>query len=625
MEKKKIIVTYVQEDQEMAIRLEKELYQCGTSADLLLPPPIPKDMEQLKEWKKAMEEAVRQARGVLLLVASGAIRTGHVAYELLGVFEVAENRAKRCQVICLLPDGEDSPVKKLEGELPILRSTPDTLGELALHIAKGQDMEAQKRMLYERLPAYEKAGGAGKAAEILCLLAEAVRKEIRDETEPTGRKSLYGELYRIVERMANIYYPALFTEKRDIWEEITSIKGLIDGEEILAKDPWFLSFAVRFIWYQREILSWAGGGKSDDTYADEQLEYLKVLFAVTKNVQLSSEAIEKKEELSEETLFWLGTRGFVIREKDLETARNATEKTGRGVGVMAAILAGAGAALFGGPALIGGSAAVLGGWMLTQIGKKSEKPKVEEPPKPESEEDIRLKKVADFMKQGNEVLDMIGEDEAAEDFLRCLLTSYRRLHAYCEVIGEQRICLECLDRIVELEEKLGAIEGNGKRTSTKAEEGIRTLLGLSRPQTGNFDVFICHKSEDRDIAEEMYDYFRENMLEPFFDQATLQEFGESEYRKAIMQALDHSRHFVVVVSDLKYLSSKWVSLEMETFQHEKAEGRKENSNFLMVVTDSVYAEIMNSNKQCLDIEYRSYEIIRVSEYRNRILRYVRRT
>ena len=89
-----------------------------------------------------------------------------------------------------------------------------------------------------------------------------------------------------------------------------------------------------------------------------------------------------------------------------------------------------------------------------------------------------------------------------------------------------------------------------------------------------------------------------------------------------MDSLDHAKHFVVILSDLAYLESHWVTLEMDTFHHEIVEGRKPNANLLFVVTDSVYQAIMGSNKTVLPLKYRRYEIMRVGEYRSIITRYL---
>ena len=61
---------------------------------------------------------------------------------------------------------------------------------------------------------------------------------------------------------------------------------------------------------------------------------------------------------------------------------------------------------------------------------------------------------------------------------------------------------------------------------------------------------------------------------------------------------------------------------MRMFHHEMSEGRKPDANFIMLVTNSVYDEIIRTNKACLPITYRSCEIMRISEYRDRIEKYL---
>ena len=90
-----------------------------------------------------------------------------------------------------------------------------------------------------------------------------------------------------------------------------------------------------------------------------------------------------------------------------------------------------------------------------------------------------------------------------------------------------------------------------------------------------------------------------------------------------MNAIEHSKHFIVVISNLDYLNSYWVELEMKTFRHEMVEGRKKDANFIIVVTNDVFQEIISTNKQCLPIKYRSYEIIKVEDYKNSIISYLR--
>jgi hypothetical protein len=119
-----------------------------------------------------------------------------------------------------------------------------------------------------------------------------------------------------------------------------------------------------------------------------------------------------------------------------------------------------------------------------------------------------------------------------------------------------------------------------------------------------------------------YYYLKENHLHTFLDFITLPELSNSDYEEAIMQALDRSQHFVVIITQLEQLESHWIKLEMSTFEHEMSEGRKEHSNFIILVSDDVFDEILRTNKRCLPIRYRSMEIMRISGYRASLASYL---
>lgn len=91
-----------------------------------------------------------------------------------------------------------------------------------------------------------------------------------------------------------------------------------------------------------------------------------------------------------------------------------------------------------------------------------------------------------------------------------------------------------------------------------------------------------------------------------------------------MDALDKSKNFVVVISDLDYLNSHWVDLEMKTFNKELDEGRKPDGNFIIVVTPDLFEKIISTNKKCLPIQYRGYEIMMTTNYRERLIPYLKK-
>ena len=84
-----------------------------------------------------------------------------------------------------------------------------------------------------------------------------------------------------------------------------------------------------------------------------------------------------------------------------------------------------------------------------------------------------------------------------------------------------------------------------------------------------------------------------------------------------------SKHFVLVLSDLSYLSSDWIETETTIFDAEIKEGRKPDANFVFLVTDRLYDEIIAANKKNLPIEFRSYQILKMSNFRETLLDYVK--
>lgn len=241
-----------------------------------------------------------------------------------------------------------------------------------------------------------------------------------------------------------------------------------------------------------------------------------------------------------------------------------------------------------------------------------------------SEDEEILQSVANFMQEGNKLFDVLqAKGMAGEDFLKCLLTSYERLKNYCRIVGASEVAAQCIDRIAEIRQALAGQSDTASAGNETAENGIRSLLGLTVAGSGDYDVFISFKSEDSDMAEKIYHLCQEHLLVPFWSKLSLPALSKSEYASAIDNALDRARHFVVVLSDLSYMEADWVKYEMESYRSEIREGRKPDSNFIIVATDPVYDEIIGSNKKVLPYQFRSCQIIRMSEYRENLLPYLR--
>ena len=115
------------------------------------------------------------------------------------------------------------------------------------------------------------------------------------------------------------------------------------------------------------------------------------------------------------------------------------------------------------------------------------------------------------------------------------------------------------------------------------------------------DVFISRKTADAALANKLYQHFRAQGLNVFESHETLPAQGNSDFRKAIDNALDECKHMVVVGSSVENISSPWVEAEWSSYINEKRAGRK-TGNILTVITGDI-------EKKDLPISLRNNEVI----------------
>lgn len=84
----------------------------------------------------------------------------------------------------------------------------------------------------------------------------------------------------------------------------------------------------------------------------------------------------------------------------------------------------------------------------------------------------------------------------------------------------------------------------------------------------SYNVFISCKSEDYDFAQPMHDFLIANGLKVFFADAELKEKAESQYADVIDEALDATKHLIVVATSIGHIKSKWVKYEWSTFSND---------------------------------------------------------
>ena len=115
------------------------------------------------------------------------------------------------------------------------------------------------------------------------------------------------------------------------------------------------------------------------------------------------------------------------------------------------------------------------------------------------------------------------------------------------------------------------IEAENERKRVEAEEKIRIAKLEKENQTEeeeSYNVFISCKSEDYDFAQPIHDFLIANGLKVFFADAELKEKAESQYADVIDEALDATKHLIVVATSIGHIKSKWVKYEWSTFSND---------------------------------------------------------
>lgn len=128
-----------------------------------------------------------------------------------------------------------------------------------------------------------------------------------------------------------------------------------------------------------------------------------------------------------------------------------------------------------------------------------------------------------------------------------------------------------------------------------------------------YDVFISCKSEDYGFARNVYAFLVEQGYSVFLADAELRKKGNAEYGKVIDEALDSSKHFILVTSRKEFVESSYVESEWRTFLEEKRTGRK-RGNLLTVLKEI--------DVSLLPISLRKFQSFSYSDYYLNIIDYL---
>lgn len=226
--------------------------------------------------------------------------------------------------------------------------------------------------------------------------------------------------------------------------------------------------------------------------------------------------------------------------------------------------------------------------------------------------DPLVDKIAAYSKATIELFEALFENGFAPGYKETLMSAYDRILGYCKSVNlGNEIPAMCIDRIAELKNSIQPSETSSCGESTL--QSLKVYLGQALPNTGNYDVFISHKSADDAIATKVYEYLQQTGRVAFCDHFTLRELHDSEYDKRIVESLENSKHLVVVASAPEYLKDKWVYSEWHRFYNDKRLNRR-NGNLILVLSDDLMERIGDLPSDLRD----GIEIIKISEFRNRI-------
>lgn len=238
----------------------------------------------------------------------------------------------------------------------------------------------------------------------------------------------------------------------------------------------------------------------------------------------------------------------------------------------------------------------------------------------ESDDEYKIlhDKIANYCNAAIELFqEMVRQNQTAEG-LNCIKVSYTRLMSYCKTVGGMepfiKTCIQQLDELEKQFKKQRQLETTEK--AEKINKSYRTYLGLETLTMDSYDVFLSYKSEDQLIAQRVYEHLISYGKKVFFSCASLPEMGRDEYTDAIFEAMDKAKHMILITSDIKYVKAGWVKDEWEYFLGEIREERKAG-NVVLVLHDD-----MSVDKRQFPPQLRHKEIIKVSEFRDKLLGYI---
>ena len=535
-------------------------------------------------WNTFLTKTLAESDCVITLVTDAFLSSAGVQWEIHALLDISRDRAIKIIPFFFTHKPLPGSLRELTRYQGVFISQSSDIPTAIDKVDCQAGINFRISELYEKLAEYRNLKHAVKEAETLCHLISLLCKKWESEMQGTRRR-VSMELCRLLEQLMHHSCSYGSESKKlcgEMMEAISAAASLLNhSSPDTSQDIFFLAFSVRLKYWDWHIRTEA----VDLHTSGDVLQGIINPFPIEKHIEAQKPYLQAFETVLDRELDTLDCDSrFSAEEVSFirQTFSFVLSKKKHGI-----------------PPL---------------IPRSRQKPTL-------SEDDEILQSVAKFMQQSNQLFDILQKRGTAGDFLKCLLTSYERLMNYCQVVGATDVAADCVDRIIEIRDLL-VRQDSIPTINEKAEDGIKSLLGLTLHRSGNYDVFISFKNEDADMAEKVYRLCQRHMKLPFWSKRTLPELSKSEYEDAIYDALRKSKHFVVVLSDLKYLEANWVQREMKAFDRAITEGRKSGGNFVFVVTDSVYQRIIDEKKMCLDERYCGYQILKMSEYEETLIQYI---
>lgn len=229
--------------------------------------------------------------------------------------------------------------------------------------------------------------------------------------------------------------------------------------------------------------------------------------------------------------------------------------------------------------------------------------------------DGEIVKIAQYGEAAMKVFNGLINAELTEQTRGSMIEGYQRVLNYCMQLGlSEDISVECIRKIAELKET-SVIK---TKDHSKIAGALKVYLGQAAPGSGNYDVFVSFKSVDEALARKVYDFLKQNGKEVFFSRESLPQLGESEYEDAIYEALDHSKHFVLVGTNPEYFKTDWVSREWKYYNNKNRDSETPG-NLIVILPSEFFNE---KDKMPPQLRY-NVERMKVSEFKLRLLSYLR--